>query len=282
MRISRLSITKKPLRKANFVAHMCWFFFILSFAADAARLVWHSGFEKGFPGNEWLAFAEESFSKTGVIPVERTSAWTIVNRLSSAPVYSGNHAYKGWVAGPSDNSHRAYPVIHADFPTPLINTLMVYLEADYGRMSSSDWIHFGTWGNHNPETKTGRWALHTMAVRNRKLEFAHTSPFNGEYIGRGKQSDFPLRRWVRLTTYIHYQGTSGLVQVWQDGTPMLRARVSQLEQNPGTHLKTAHWGMYASGTLGHGIQYNDDIRICTLDNPLTDLAKEPVCPAGKN
>ncbi len=63
---------------------------------------------------------------------------------------------------------------------------------------------------------------------------------------------------------------------------MLRARVSQLEQNPGTHLKTAHWGMYASGTLGHGIQYNDDIRICTLDKPLTDLAKEPVCPAGKN
>ncbi len=56
VRVSRLSITKKPLRKANFVAHMCWCFFILSFAADAARLVWRSGFEKGFPSNEWLAF----------------------------------------------------------------------------------------------------------------------------------------------------------------------------------------------------------------------------------
>lgn len=282
MRISRLSIAKKPLRKATFVALMYWFFSIPSFASDAARLVWQSGFEHGFPGKEWLDFADGSYSPIGGIPVDRTSAWTIISRRSGEPVFTGNHAYKGWIANPSTNSHRAYPVIHADFPTPLVNTFMVYLDADYGRMSSSEWIHFGTWGNHNPETKTGRWALHTMAVRNRKLEFAHTSPFNGEYIGRGKQADFPPRRWVRLTTYIHYQGKSGRVQVWQDGAPMLRARVSQLEQNPGTHLKTAHWGMYASGTLDHGVQYNDDIRICTLDKPLTDLTKEPVCPAGRN
>jgi hypothetical protein len=121
-----------------------------------------------------------------------------------------------------------------------------------------------------------------MSIRNRNLEMAHTDPFAGEYIGPSPRKDFPLRKWVRMTVYIHYQGSTGWVQAWQDGIPMLRARVSQLKHYPGTHLKTAHWGMYASGTLDHGVQYNDDIRICTLGKPLTDLKQEPVCPAGKN
>jgi hypothetical protein len=74
-----------------------------------------------------------------------------------------------------------------------------------------------------------------------------------------------------------YQGTRGFVQVWQDGVPMLRAQVSKLEGNPGTRLRTAHWGMYSSGTVDQGIQYNDDIRICTLREPLADLLHEPRC-----
>ncbi len=158
---------------------------------------------------------------------------------------------------------------------------MVYLDVDYSRMKPLEWIHLGTWGNHDPSSQSGRWALHTMSVRDRKLEFAHTSPFAGEYIGPAVRPDFPLRRWVRLTVYMHYEGSSGFVQAWQDGVPKLRARISLLKQYPGTHLKTAHWGMYASGTLDHGIQYNDEIRICTLPKPLVDLKREPACPAGR-
>ncbi len=214
------------------------------------------------------------------MPVGRVSAWAIIDASSGEPVFSGNHAYKGWIDGKSPLSHRAYPVIHADTPTPLVNSFMVYLDADYSRMSPTEWIHFGTWGNHDPETKTGNWALHTMSVRNRKLEFAHVSPFHGEYIGEGKQPEFPLRRWVRFTVYMIYQGTTGMVQVWQDGIPVLRAQIPSLKDNPGTRLRTAHWGMYGSGTLDQGIQYNDDIRICTLSKPLTDLITEPVCPAA--
>ena len=67
------------------------------------------------------------------------------------------------------------------------------------------------------------------------------------------------------------------MQVWQDGVPMLRARVSQLKSYPGTRLRTAHWGMYASRTMDHGVQYNDEIRICTLSEALSDLVSEPRC-----
>lgn len=249
-----------------------------SATGSADQLVWQSGFEKGFPGTEWLDLDNGSYSPEGAMPTGRVSAWTIVNRRSGEPVFSGNHAYKGWITGQSDLSHRAYPVIHADIHTPLINTFMVYLDADYGQMSRSEWIHFGTWGNHYPDTKTGNWALHTMSVRDRKLEFAHVSPFHGEYIGPEKQPDFPLRRWVRFTMYMLYQGTTGLVQVWQDGVPMLRAQIPILASNPGTRLRTAHWGIYGSGTLDHGVQYNDDIWICTLREPLADLVVEPRCP----
>ncbi len=63
---------------------------------------------------------------------------------------------------------------------------------------------------------------------------------------------------------------------------MLRAQISKLESNSGTRLRTAHWGMYASGTLDHGVQYNDDIRICTLNEPLTDLMREPECPPASS
>ena len=145
-------------------------------------------------------------------------------------------------------------------------------------MTKSHREHFGTWGNRNPESQAGAWALHTMAVRNRKLEFAHTEPFHGEYIGPAPRPDFPLRRWVRFTAYLLYKGQSGFVQVWQDGIPMLRASVSQLENNPGTRLRTAHWGMYASGSVARAVQYNDEIRICTLDKPLAQLVREPQCP----
>jgi hypothetical protein len=83
---------------------------------------------------------------------------------------------------------------------------------------------------------------------------------------------------VRFTAYIDYQGETGFVQVWQDGVPMLRARVPKLQAHPGWNLRTAHWGMYASGTIRDAIQYNDDIRICRLSTPLEDFLTEPRCP----
>lgn len=246
-------------------------------AACTHAPIWQSGFENGFPGGEWFDFDNGAYAADGAMPAGRSSAWTIVHRSSGEPVFAGDHAYKGWIAGRQKDSHRAYPGLHADIPTPLVNTFLVFLDVDYRRMAPSAWVHLGTWGNRDQERESGLWALHTLSVRDGKLEFAHTSPFHGEYLGQATQPEFPLRRWVRLTVYIHYEGTSGFVQAWQDGAPLLRARVSKLEDNPGSRLRTAHWGMYASPTLDHGVQYNDDIRICPLDAPLTDFSSEPSC-----
>lgn len=202
-----------------------------------------------------------------------------MRRDSGEPVFAGEHAYKGWIVASGAEPRRAYPVVHLDIPTPFVNSFVVYLDADYDAMSPDDWIHFGTWGNHDPDTGSGKWALHTLGVRQRRLEFAHTEPFHGECIGRTSHAEFPLRRWVRLTLYAHYEGTEGFVQVWQDGEPVLRARIPLLAEHPGTRLRTAHWGMYASAGVARAVQYNDEIRICALVVPPGDLSVEPTCPA---
>ena len=85
---------------------------------------------------------------------------------------------------------------------------------------------------------------------------------------------------MRFTAYIHYQGNTGFVQVWQDGVAVLKADVSQLSSNPGTKLTRAHWGMYASAPTSQGTQYNDEITLWQLSTPLTDLTKEPDCYLG--
>lgn len=251
-----------------------------AFAAPQFRLVWQSGFEHGFPG-EWHPFDDGAWSPDGTMPAGRESAWTIVPAAKGEPVFSGRHAYRGWIAGPAPASHRAYPVIHANDPdnipdpiaTPLVNSFMVWLDCDWAAMDSLQWIQLATWGN-NPH-----WRVHTMSVRDRKLEFAHTDPFHGEYIGPTPRPDFPLRRWVRMTAYIEYRGADGLVQVWQDGVPVLRAKVALVADSmggKGSALLRAHWGLYAHPAVRGALMYNDDIRIWTLSEPLTDLVAEPL------
>jgi hypothetical protein len=241
----------------------------------ACSLDWESGFENGFAGGEWQNYDNGSWSPSGAMPGGRVSAWTIVDRGSGEPVYEGEHAYKGFITAAAADSHRAYPGIQEPpYRTPLVNTFWVYLDVDYARLGG-DWVHFGTWGNATGNG--GQWALHTMSVRERKLEFAHTEPFLGEYIGPLPAPDFPLRTWVRFTVYVEYEGATGFVQAWQDGVPMLRATVAQLASFPGDSLVTAHWGMYAAAGVDHGVQYNDAIRIWTLGEKLDDLVTEPVC-----
>lgn len=177
---------------------------------------WSSGFERGFPG-EWLNY-ENGFTIDQVdIFGEKKNAWSIVNETEAPGVIEGKHAYKGWVWASQKESHRAYPVIHTDIATPLVNVFWVWLDIDYDLMAINDWIHFATWAN-NPD-----WHVHTMSVRDRFLRMAH---LDSSYIGPIPRPDFPLRQWVRLTSYIHYYGEEGYIRVWQDGVPMLEGYYS--------------------------------------------------------
>lgn len=269
-------------RAACVFVTVSWMSFGASMQAEAAprwTLAWQSGFERGFPG-EFHPWDNGSYTASGVMPSGRTSAWTIVSRSSGAPVRSGDRAYRGWVTGPSSSSHRPYPglmtgdggVTPPAIPSPIVNTFWVWLDADYASLSPTDWISFGTWGN-NPE-----WIVHTLSVRDRRLEFAHTVPFGGQYIGPQPQPTFPLRRWVRITAYIEYNGPTGFVQVWQDGVPMLRG---DWTQRPGTTLRRAHWGLYANGAVRRANLYNDDISVWTLSERLGDLSREPQPPQSQ-
>jgi hypothetical protein len=237
-------------------------------AADAIPQ-WRSGFETGYPGDEWLDYDNGSWTASGVPNPGFAEAWTIVDSAAWPHVLEGVHAYEGWILGESadGSSHRAYPVIHVDVPSPLVNRFSVWLEADYDAMDAPDWIHFATWGN-NPD-----WDVHTMSVRDRRLEMAH---LDWSYIGPEPQPDFPLGRWVRFSVYIHYPpGGDGLVYVWQDGEPVLEGHYTT---RTGQNLMRAHWGMYASGAVDQGVEYDDDIQIWSLTEPLTDFSTEPPSP----
>lgn len=234
-------------------------------AQPVAKPAWSTGFEQGFPG-EFLDWDDGSFSANGAQRSGRTASWAIVDDSDGAPIFSGEHVYKGWVHASGSASHRAYPVVHVDIPSPLVNSFMVYLDADYAQLGAN-WVHFATWGND------ANWTVHTMSVRQRKLEMAH---LDWEWIGPSPQPDFPLRRWVRFTVYIHYRPQGdGTVVVWQDGEPIMRGRYTDVS---GQNLMRAHWGMYASGGTSKAVQYNDDIQIWTLSEPLRDFSVEPASP----
>jgi hypothetical protein len=243
----------------------------LAATASAQQVVWSSGFENGFPG-EFLNYNDGGWTASGTMPAGRVSAWTITRTDNGVTARSGS-MYKGWItAATSEEAHRAYPSLHLDARTPAVNTFYAYVDADFSRWGEGGWVHLATYGNVN------EWALQTMTIRNGQLVFAHTNPFEGEYIGPSPRQPFPLRRWVRLTVYLRYEGSTGFTQAWVDGVPWLRASVSpQLGRSPGTNLQRAHWGMYAESRVDRAVQYNDEIVICTLAAPLTDLVREPTC-----
>jgi hypothetical protein len=76
-------------------------------AGIGCNLAWRSGFETGFPGSDWLEYDNGSYSPEGTLNPGRTSGWTIVERGSGEPVFSGDHSYRGWIEGTASESHRA-------------------------------------------------------------------------------------------------------------------------------------------------------------------------------
>lgn len=229
---------------------------------------WKSGFEGDYPGPNWYLYDNGSYTADGVPNAGHAAHWTIAD--DPRFVFAGRKAYKGWATGKADASHRAYPGVHCDVPSPFVNSFMFYLDIDYARLQAPEWVHLATWGN-NP-----KWAVHTLSVRDRKLEMAH---LNWKYIGPQPRPDFPLRQWVRITAYVHYDGPTGYVRIWQDGVPMLEGTYTRV---PGRNLRVAHWGWYSSGSIDQGVQYNDEIEIWSLDKPLTDLKTEPPSPYQKD
>ncbi len=238
-------------------------------AAAAPEKLFYSGFEEGFPG-EFTDYDNGTLTDKDVPNPGKVAAWSLVGEDKFPDILAGDTVYKGWITDNADASHRAYPVLHCDYPTPLVNSFWVWLDVDYNKLDpQTDWVHVGTWGN-DPI-----WTVHTMSVLNRKLHMAHLQ--NYKYTGPMPQPDFPLKQWVRITVYLHYpQNGDGTVCAWQDGVPVMTGKWTKVD---GPNLMRTHWGMYAAGSVDHGVQYNDEIQIWGIDAPLADCnGPEPVSP----
>ncbi len=241
----------------------------------SGRLTWSSGFENGVPG-EWLNYIT-NFSADGSLP-NGAMGWTVVNRSSGEPVFSGNYAYRGRVQGrynSPDGTRRAYPVRTDDLPTPMVSTFMIYLDVNYNQMNTNDWISIATYSN-NPD-KINWPDIHGLSVVNRRLEMAHMEVpgFSGQYVGPSPQPEFPVRRWVRMTVYIHYQSNrDGIVHVWQDGVRVFTG--IQRSQSASTMATVMHWGIYTNNADFNATLYNDELSIWHLDQPLSQFDREPI------
>jgi hypothetical protein len=235
---------------------------------------WGSGFENGVPG-EWLNYITRYFADGNITGAQ---GWTLATASGSQPVFAGNYAFKASVLGyfgGGDGTRRAYPVINSNIPTPLINTFMVYLDVNYNVMGSGDWISIATYSSHPDQIN---WPdIHGLSIVNRRLEMAHMeSPgFSGQYVGPSPQPEFPTRRWVRMTTYIHYESSGrGRVDVWQDGVRVYTGIQQSTSNN--TTLTVGHWGLYTNDATWQATLYNDNVNIWSLNQPLTDFTREPV------
>ncbi len=250
------------------IGFLIMFFYPYSEKVGAQQPIkyWRSSFETGFPG-EWLNYDNGAWTEDGTPNPEKNEAWTIVDG-SEVPggAIHGSKVYKGWVLQAQSESHRAYPCIHCDYASPLVNSWWVFLDTDYANFPNGGWHHFATWGN-NPD-----WDVHTMSVLGSgNMEMAHVSDF--EIVG---DIAMPLREWVRFTVYIEYAPAgNNLVYCWMNDQPCMKA--TNIKPG-GSNLQRAHWGLYTSGNIFEGVQYNDDVQVWGLTEKWTDFKKVPPSP----
>ncbi len=235
-------------------------------SAPQAIPVWRSDFEDRAL-RDWTYLGEERFARDGKPGAGWTEAYTITDENPLV----GRFSYKGWILGPKGNSHRAYPCQGFQAPSPVVNSWYVWLDVDPSRFREGSWVHFATWCN-------SKWGpgLHTMSARSRNLnlEMAHC---DWKWVGPPGMRRFPLRKWVRFTYYAHYAPAGpGEMLVWMDGRLVFEAKKS----HPDPKFQSAHWGMYASGDVDNGVQFNDDIKVWRLPAPWPDRNVEPPSPYG--
>jgi hypothetical protein len=264
--------------------------------------MWFSGFENGFPGNEWLNYSNGTLVANGQPDYNYSSNWSILNQTQAsqdgvAPL-SGNSVYKGWINYQSADSHRPYPVLHVDpsstyfpdttfnsylngTPVPVVNRFYAWADWDPSSITSSDWLSFLTLGNNV------NWNVVTMSLTGPqgKLEMAH-APFTDVL---STPTYMPQHQWVRFTTYVDFQ--HNLLYVWMNG--QLTFKMTQggnLNYTGGTdlnaaqtaYLRRAHWGLYANGNFSNATVYNDAIQLWTVQQAITDPTQEPWSPYDGN
>jgi hypothetical protein len=185
-----------------------------------------------------------------------------------AIAHSGSWSHTGWLTGippatpeVDGPNHRGYPVVQLPrmgvepCRSPCLVDMWVWLDV---ALSRGQWFSLATFALEPSD----RWArVVTVNVGDRgELQLFHV-PAQGQS-DRLFQTDatFPLRQWVRVTTYLDLRPDGGGAAVWQDGRLASAARVSGGDGS----LPQAHFGLYAPPELLTGRVVNDDIRFSRL------------------
>jgi hypothetical protein len=187
--------------------------------------------------------------------------------LSSEKVHGGRLAHKGWLTGVAPTVPEVDGPNHRGYPTIQLNKLgggcrdaclvELWVWADV-TLAPGQWLSIGTFTSDS----SSRWQpVVTVNVGSEGTLSTFHVPRQGMSQRAFQTSEpFPMRRWVRVTTYIDLR-PNGVIATWQDGTLTSAARV---EGGTGT-LQQVHFGMYAPPSLLNGMVFNDDLTIWHLD-----------------
>jgi hypothetical protein len=239
---------------------------------ETGRPLWFSGFESGWPGGEWNPYAPSG----PMVDQGLGALWDIVGVDDGVAPIEGDFMYKGWITEAAAASHRAYPVLHGDErygpESYIVNRFYVWADVE---LTGTQWFHFATWASN------AEWLVWTMSIlrgsgNDYRVEVAHLWNGGGAEVLSPRAHQFPMRQWVRFTKYIDFSG-DGYMRLWMDGVPIFEGTGDPISAYDDWLLR-AHWGLYGTGDLTEGVQYNDSIQIWALDEPLEDLEAEPWSP----
>lgn len=186
---------------------------------------------------------------------------------SSEKVYSGSKSHKAWIYAegpscvyPANCNHRGYPTIQlhklssGGFKTPV--SIEFYANLDITLSKSTDWFSFITISADSSD----QWKRVVLVnIDSKNNAYLMHVPIHNQSIKTYQNSSliFPRNSWVKITTCIDLNPTSGFAKVWQDDVLLSSSNVSG---GCGV-VEQVHLGLYASPNLSMGTIYNDDVVI---------------------
>ena len=195
------------------------------------------------------------------------------HEVTREQVHSGGAAHKAWVTGAGGPgierdgpNHRGYPTIQLHKLTdpgaggaqsPTLTELWVWLDV---KLEAGQWFSFATFSNDRSD-RWDRVVTVNLDPAGYVDVFHVPRPNEGRPALQRTDVHFPMRTWVRLTTYLDLRPGRGAIAVWQDGVLVTAARV---DPDLGDRLEQAHFGLYAPPEVAAAVVYNDDLTIAEV------------------
>jgi hypothetical protein len=213
------------------------------------------------------------------------------HEVSTEQVHLGTAAHTAWVTGAGGPglerdgpNHRGYPTIQlhrlpeGGFRSPTVTELWVWLDV---ALAEGQWFSFATFSN-DASDRWDRVVTVNLDPDGYVNVFHAPRQYENDLVLQRTDVRFPLRTWVRLTTYVDLRPRHGAIAVWQDGVLVSASRVDpavdegvraardQQGLPPGEisdRLEQAHFGLYAPPEVASARVVNDDLTIAEVEPP---------------